>query len=728
MRANEPSPVARLAREAAAKHGRVPVDTKYEMTEPNQVSSSIPKSLMPQIYDNGGDVNVHDGHHQLAILQEGERVLTPKENKMYKAGLNPINIYDDGGDVLSPEEDAYRAAAAKSTGLPSMVAPVEPAEKPRGTDAERKAIETDKQNAMGKGADGLMDLGIAKIHENHLTAQPPEGNMVMRDVGLPKIDTGGQMPLSSRTAPGLTPIAMSPNPGDKVQTKAGGPLISAASAEETPSERRDFAGMAYKGKLADYDKQIQAARDAGDGETATRLAQAKMQLQASNPYGSESNHPGFLGKLAHIAGTVGNIAGNIVAPSTMALIPGTAMNKAAKAGGLQKIALEEEKASTERDAEENAADKSSAQPSWKEVTNGAIDPRHPELGPQQAFYNEKDPTQMRFAGAVPPKEGAAASKPATVEDVADYKQRISNSGLTGKALQVYGSAPAGATKAELDKRFDEATKLRGMNATDVKNTIDEQARKDAAVEHQREHEEARNAKLVNYQDKNGDLVSGTREEALAAGVNSKDIHGETSAPLQEKARQAYTQYGRILENTQAAMDTMPAWSNETDRKAAMDVSKQYWDHMSINALAVGGGINPEYTQQLINSDAYKKMSPEGREHMQNMFQLWSDAINIVKQETGGVPRGQVFLQKEDAILPHPDKTPEMNEKSLQNLAKRIRTDSKEYARPSDIEPLGGVIPSTAQGQIRSNSTHKLIGYVDANGVHRDFDGNKLTKE
>jgi hypothetical protein len=114
--------------------------------------------------------------------------------------------------------------------------------------------------------------------------------------------------------------------------------------------------------------------------------------------------------------------------------------------------------------------------------------------------------------------------------------------------------------------------------------------------------------------------------------------------------------------------------------------------------------------------------------MQNMFQLWSDAINIVKQETGGVPRGQVFLQKEDAILPHPDKTPAMNEKSLQNLAKRIRTDSKEFARPSDMEPLGGVIPYTTQYQLRSNTTHKIIGYVDANGVHKDFDGNKLTKE
>src|SRR6266851_38031 len=214
--------------------------------------------------------------------------------------------------------------------------------------------------------------------------------------------------------------------------------------------------------------------------------------------------------------------------------------------------------------------------------------------------------------------------------------------------------------------------------------------------------------LVNYRDKNGDLVSGTRSEAQEAGVQNKDIHGETSAPLQEKARQAYTQYGRILENTQSALDTMPAWNNETDRKAAMDVSKQYWEHLSGSVVVAGVGVNPEYTQQFINSDAYRKISPKGQEHMQNMFQLWSDAINIVKQETGGVPRGQVFLQKEDAILPHPDKTPAMNDKAAQNLAKRIRTDATEFARPSYMEPLGGVVP---RGAVPVHHGGAVVGYA-----------------
>ena len=151
-------------------------------------------------------------------------------------------------------------------------------------------------------------------------------------------------------------------------------------------------------------------------------------------------------------------------------------------------------------------------------------------------------------------------------------------------------------------------------------------------------------------DAKGDLVSGTRAEAVAAGVDPKNMHGPTATALPEKSRQACTQYGRIIDNAQAAGTTMAARNSETDRKAAMDVAKQYWDHVGGSVGVAGAGINPEYLQQANNSDAPKKMSPEGREHMQNMFQLWSDAINIVKQETGGVPRGAQFVQKEKAIF------------------------------------------------------------------------------
>jgi hypothetical protein len=102
--------------------------------------------------------------------------------------------------------------------------------------------------------------------------------------------------------------------------------------------------------------------------------------------------------------------------------------------------------------------------------------------------------------------------------------------------------------------------------------------------------------------------------------------------------------------------------------------------------------------------------------MQAMFTIWSDAINVVKQETGGVPRGQVFLQKEDAILPHADKTPDMNRLALLNFAKRMHTDAGEYARPSDMDALPSTLEHTQRYQ-GMEITVKNDGTYDYKGQH-----------
>lgn len=53
----------------------------------------------------------------------------------------------------------------------------------------------------------------------------------------------------------------------------------------------------------------------------------RLEDQKRNPFGSAENHPGKLGKLEHVLGKVGNIAGSIVAPSVMEIIPGTDLNR-----------------------------------------------------------------------------------------------------------------------------------------------------------------------------------------------------------------------------------------------------------------------------------------------------------------------------------------------------------------------------------------------------------------
>jgi hypothetical protein len=111
---------------------------KGEKATYKQASDILKKSL--KLYDKGGKVNVADGKHEVAILKDGERVLTPEQNKDWEHAKNlggvdgkapttlpiggktardandvtpdmmPKKVYDKGGKVNvehSPEEKAH---------------------------------------------------------------------------------------------------------------------------------------------------------------------------------------------------------------------------------------------------------------------------------------------------------------------------------------------------------------------------------------------------------------------------------------------------------------------------------------------------------------------------------------------------------------------------------------------------------------------------------------------
>lgn len=53
----------------------------------------------------------------------------------------------------------------------------------------------------------------------------------------------------------------------------------------------------------------------------------KVRWNQANPWGTADNHPGTMGKIAHVLSVAGNIAGDIFAPATMMSIPGTELNE-----------------------------------------------------------------------------------------------------------------------------------------------------------------------------------------------------------------------------------------------------------------------------------------------------------------------------------------------------------------------------------------------------------------
>ncbi|MGA2160431.1 MAG: hypothetical protein ABSG90_14615, partial [Dehalococcoidia bacterium] len=129
------------------------------------------------------------------------------------------------------------------------------------------------------------------------------------------------------------------------------------------------------------------------------------------------------GKLLHGLARGAEIAADIAAPGLTQAIPGTPERMARQQAATQGNIAQDTSLATAREAEE--AKTPAAEGTLKEATQGGmIDPLHPELGPQQALYNDKT-GKVEYKGQMPPKEGAANAL-ATPAALADVDTRIKN--------------------------------------------------------------------------------------------------------------------------------------------------------------------------------------------------------------------------------------------------------------------------------------------------------------
>jgi hypothetical protein len=289
-----------------------------------QAPAGMPRIELP-LYDEGGQVDVADGQHQLAILKDGERVLTPEE-----------------------------AAAQDRQAAPApLIAEKSP---------EDRAIETDKKNAMGQGPKGLLNLGTALIHEKQIDG--------MKRIGAPEpTPTLDNAPLNMRRIPAMSDvIAPPPFSSDLISTRSRIPglqrieLSPTGTTETAPLIPTKDTGSdltpSHREKLADYDSRIQAAYDEGTPEgreKALLLQEAKQNYLKSTPWGSTTNHPGILGKLGHISEMIASRTPGL-AP-IMATIPGSEGYRAAQRHAIETAIPAAEQETTARAKEENEVDK-----------------------------------------------------------------------------------------------------------------------------------------------------------------------------------------------------------------------------------------------------------------------------------------------------------------------------------------------------------------------------------
>ena len=400
----------------------------------------------PKVYDSGGDVQLEDKDNTPPEFNQGYRPMVVDTGKP-AVQASPQHGVEDTGQ-LTPEQ--FNQGRNKGAALPS------------GTTDTATA-----PSGLNQGQHAMKQM------------LPPQ------EATAPAAPAGGMRQMSTATPPSQ----------DMYQATAGGALrpgTEPTGQGETQGTQRDLAKMEYKAKLADYDQRHQAALDEGTLEGKTKadyIAYAKQAFQSKNPYGSEGNHPGIGGKLLHGLARTGEIAADIAMPGLTQAIPGTPERMAREQRATQGT-LEKDVAS------EAQLDKPSATPSLKEATQGGmIDPAHPELGPQQALFNEKT-GEVTFKGPMPPKPGDVKNGPATPEQTKEYSDRIGTLGLSPEASKVYGSAPAGTSPAELDKRYAEAAQLKNMGNAQAEIAVKNQEHADAVAQSKTDKEQARQDKLA----------------------------------------------------------------------------------------------------------------------------------------------------------------------------------------------------------------------------------------
>lgn len=374
----------------------IPVPTKLPiggktMRDRNDVTPSIGPSPLAPLYDQGGDVDVNDGQHQVAVLKDGEKVLTPEEATQYKAehkeegapvgfpGMvlpNPNHIEPVLDTDIKPETE-------KITGGAKMNTDNSPAKTPEGnvsnpekvnmsaSGTEISSKEAPKAKPFGQLVDEQAEQRATEKTAAAQAAQPP----MAAPEEKPKM-TGGHLLADEWLKRNVLPSIKLPEKAE--MPTYGGPGKPVAQGEAIPANQ--VKQDEYKYNVQQLQKQHQDALaafaktgDPKDQLRADATSRALMEYQKANPWGSAANHPGILGKIGHYGSLVGNIAGDVAAPGVMMNIPGTDLNKKAQAQGVEKRIEAEVPEVTKREAAEKETEGkplTNPEATFKDLTTG----------------------------------------------------------------------------------------------------------------------------------------------------------------------------------------------------------------------------------------------------------------------------------------------------------------------------------------------------------------------
>ncbi len=427
-----------------------------------------------------------------------------------------------------------------------------------------------------------------------------------------------------------------------VENRPVGSLMSFRSREDARRHGQDLSAPAGGPAV------IPAQGSSG----AARVELERIQDEKANPWGSPENHPGRLGRLGHVLGRVGNIAGDIVAPLQMSMIPGTDLNRERhEEQAVKQIGTAETQERDDREAaskiglegaqakEANARTEQITNPSekWTVVPN--------VQGPNgEAVQQEEKSGTMRYAPT-----GSVRNKPTQEQNKLDFQDVVSKLDKAG--------LPTGPT--QLDKSLDAGLKNNVITQADHSKAKSYQSANPtpgtnltvhlAGAEGSQDIKDKRTKALVD--DGNGGTKMSSVSEAKAAGLDYIPLKDEQSVIT---TGHIYNQIRRSTDRL--AEPRLLKIFDDPEARAIVATATSDHSAQQFGALIPGmGGIMipiPGGTGKFIDSllqNYAGQNKKELQEYLANFWEAREAAMNMMRLQTEG-KAGARSQSQMDAIV------------------------------------------------------------------------------
>jgi hypothetical protein len=470
--------------------------------------------------------------------------------------------------------------------------------------------------------------------------------------------------VAAPAAPGIPSVDGAPQVSAAPDTSA---LTAAIPTVQRPTPQQSIAaGMAQSGDTAKQEgkKQFEEMKPATPEELGLKPFSPEYYQQErkisdfekAHPYGGDiSEKPGFLGKLEHVLGRIGNVAGDAFIPSVMGAIPGTDINRAGQRLGQERgynAAIEDEQ---KQAATANLNSETAARGGEQLVGEPKQDPTNGQwfqaAKSRDAQGNEVLSWKPLSGGPAPTPD--QAKQPVGADGATQFGQQLGTltSGMSPedqqKFTQAYGIKPTD-TGATAEKRLADAKAAAQLTGAERDRKIQEDATAAQRAETNRIQEEELALKkqtadqaagkgstdVVRAYDENN--VPHLMSEADAKAAGYKNVQKASDKDINDART-----HNVVLNDMQAKLNDVVKDSGALNQNEAQ---------RGIIAKALSDQKNTTWSS-LLTSGVLSQATEPTKDYIQSVLSLRESALGLPKEITGGSRVSEVQSSALWATLP-----------------------------------------------------------------------------